>query len=886
MNSNGNLFIQRGPKCVGPFPWSRVVSLHQQHKLQKGDLLREGTDGPWEEIDIALKRHLTSVTPQQGIQQASNKAAVIAQPQNAGQPGTAEATTGSSSPVGRGRLVLACGTALLVTSVVIGWIMLRNRSEGDSTDTTAVTQAAKQPSGGDPRGQLSEVGPLQDPLKTELPNEKRPPETSQPVGKVPPADMQPAARVNRIPPAFIDLAQALSNPWTKEGEKGSVEKPSVAHDFDSLIARMESARHPTVLAAVEKLKQGKAAADAAVKAGEEAIAAAHNNMLSVFGEAAAGGYLREVDRATVVRKSDGTTSIGTTKETVDESGFPLIGAALLSGLVQGNATAKAKALVKLELEYARMQAWGVLIEGMKSLYPESDSLGDVIRFRVRSPKAADGDPAKFVAINGSGRTLTNVTLFMEFVHFTTMPEPSIWEFFFIPEWKSNEEIRLPVTLSRNLRTIEYSEGRPPQTDPLLTDTWLGGLGGVVGMKCTAWASEGHQSAVATAYPERAEIGGEWEMTTLARFLRSVVNRSKFTPEEIMPNHFRGWGQRAARRVLENVPASSTAAHRARMALESPQKFYEESQKLEEVAAHALLAPGTIFQGKWEFHIEGFGIGIPSKTQAAIRSHKGDRGELVLQVDGVNLETGTVAITLFDPAKPDRRKQLQGVLKDPAADRKKSFENLVDTKAGTRGRVLILSGLRAVRGGGEVHPEDLDFFTAPGDIELSLNNLQMSGRHPGYLAPQCYWFNVSLVSIGKANDPAAGQPSPAELPKSLAGIIPGAKQRGQWQLRASDDVRKYVPMLDRRMLAKLSDQRGILLIRFEDIHPETREFTAILSSPDKNATPKRQRAYSVVYYRHEPRHCEAARSFERALYFRAMVSKNRTTRFAWRSRGSC
>ena len=34
--------------------------------------------------------------------------------------------------------------------------------------------------------------------------------------------------------------------------------------------------------------------------------------------------------------------------------------------------------------------------------------------------------------------------------------------------------------------------------------------------------------------------------------------------------------------------------------------------------------------------------------------------------------------------------------------------------------------------------------------------------------------------------------------------------------------------------------------------------------------------SVVYYRHDSRHSEAAQSFERALRFRAMVSKNRFT----------
>ena len=75
----------------------------------------------------------------------------------------------------------------------------------------------------------------------------------------------------------------------------------------------------------------------------------------------------------------------------------------------------------------------------------------MIRFRLTADPALKKKRGEFVVANTSGRGLTDVTLVLDLLHFSTAPESSVFQVYFIPEWRAGHELRLAMTVGKTAK---------------------------------------------------------------------------------------------------------------------------------------------------------------------------------------------------------------------------------------------------------------------------------------------------------------------------------------------------------------------------------------------------------------------------------------------------
>jgi hypothetical protein len=543
-----------------------------------------------------------------------------------------------------------------------------------------------------------------------------------------------------MPSDYRELARAMSNDYGINGKRVAAETAN----FEEMMNRLGKSRNPAVKAAVEKLQEGRKNAAEAARQVQAGADAARRMQQSVYEDAANGVYSKQVVREQVITNSDGSTRMVRTTETVDDSGLPVFGATLLNGWVQANAPEQMRKRAAVAMETARLEAWLELagVKTIRTVYPDTRVKPKAVSFRITAPDSAANRPAKFEAINASGIALTDVTLSVVLVHFTTAPEPTVLQLYFIPRWEAGQAIQLPTAVVRNMKTTEFELGRPTAANPAGDHPeirasekrpWLAGPGGITAVYGTLYSAELQQPAETFPFPEQAEEGARWEIKKAAGFSQGLVmaqvrslTKQKFPKLEDAPADkpikLSGnlWELRAARRVIAFAPAGSDTIRQAKLLIDNPVALLREMEKSDVAAVSKLVAPGTVFEGEWKFDLKGFGIGVPSDVQRAASAMKNASGRIALRIDKVQ---GTdVTATLYSPDKPDVKREIKGQFGKFGLTFPEAF-------TGRNAPAFV--------------PEHLNPVKSPGAIYLGMDGSGFIGSSAGYPYPKCYEFVLTL-----------------------------------------------------------------------------------------------------------------------------------------------
>ena len=261
------------------------------------------------------------------------------------------------------------------------------------------------------------------------------------------------------------------------------------------------------------------------------------------------------------------------------------------------------------METARVDCWNTLVPKLPEIYRGSPESNDLIQFRITAPDAAARRQTQFAVVNTSRQTLTDVTLVLDLLHYSTAPEPTVFQVFFIPVWQAGEEFRLPTAIAQNRHHGEMSKMRPVNADPGPasalwgihgewvgpealhrggndpsgsdpTKSWLAGVGGLVAVQASLWSAQANQPVHIFPFPDQALAGARRELdaaTRLAANLIPMMMRNKKLPPNAkftLPADF--WEVRAAKRVLTFVPPDSDLARRANLLIDDPVQLIRET----------------------------------------------------------------------------------------------------------------------------------------------------------------------------------------------------------------------------------------------------------------------------------------------------------------------
>ena len=238
------------------------------------------------------------------------------------------------------------------------------------------------------------------------------------------------------------------------------------------------------------------------------------------------------------------------------------------------------------METARVDCWNTLVPKLPEIYRGSPEGHDLIQFRITAPDAAARRPPQFAVLNTSRQTLTDVTLVLDLLHYSTAPEPTVFQVFFIPVWQAGEEIRLPTAIAQNRHRGEMSKMRPANADPGPesalrgihgewigaesfhrggndpsgpdpTKSWLAGVGGLVAVQASLWSVQAHQPVQIFPFPDQALAGArrELDVARLACNMIPKLMRNKKLPPNAkftLPATF--WEVRAVKARADVRPA--------------------------------------------------------------------------------------------------------------------------------------------------------------------------------------------------------------------------------------------------------------------------------------------------------------------------------------------
>jgi hypothetical protein len=673
--------------------------------------------------------------------------------------------------------------AALVTIAAVVWIVITSRSrdqEGPDLPPFSPPVAKAAPGPARPRPPAKKAVP---PAKVAAVKPNPPPTKAEAPKAAPPQSSDPSAE-------YIQLASALSNVYRAGGGRTWVvgvnprsgltegrlvtagDGPTAVFGIDAgesnltHYARLEDLASANGVPACDQitgaLSKLKGAGDPVVK---EAVARLETGLQQSV--EAAKKIDEEVERASqAISHAGGRSSAPRQADGESNGSYQDRVAAAQRSDAEANAAAvegakayyeqrkreapkdKRNALI-LCMEAARLDCWKKLAPRLSETYRPSPQINELVQFRITAPDAAAKKPkGEFTVANQSGRTLTNVTLVLDLLHFATAPEPTVLQVYFIPEWQDGHTLRLPMHVAQNRAPGELSKDRPMNADPLRDsstgnsrperDAWLVSLGGLVAVQASLWSAQAHQPVQIFPFPDQALAGARQELEVAAQLarnrsntlMRSASPKTKFT---LPADH---WEVRAAKRVLTYVPPDSDLARQAHLIIDDPLQLLRE-HSLGADTLIARLAPGTVFQGKWTFRMPH---GPPMRYGELTRERMKKLARLkdhsfpcTLTINACNSKTGAVGATLIAATPPGTRREFKG--------------QIVEDRGTGHVRLVFPAGRAAAQRSQLLMDTDFDLFTAPETLTIELNGERLLGKMPGPLAWDVFWFDVEFTSGG-------------------------------------------------------------------------------------------------------------------------------------------
>ncbi len=699
-----------------------------------------------------------------------------------------------------------------------------------------------------------------------------PTKKSDPAKKVtPPKAEPPKPTTKAVPEVYVILANAISNSYvnyrpnpehydTTQREKLAAGTPFFLQVVMAT-ADLEQAKHPAVVAALAQIKEGMAKAKEKNDAIRKDVGIADDRLAGIYSAAERGEFKGKVERTEIVRNSDGTTRMVTKSQEVDNTMMATMFGKALNGMTRATAERNILRQTAFAMEQSRISAWNVLLPRLKNIYKNDAKLGNTLSFKIVPPDEKSGTKTRFIARNEGKTTLTNVTLILELVHFSTAPETTSLRVVFIPNLEGGSSIELAPDLIRNCLTEEYSMGRPIEAEPNIPRVrekptiknfqfTLGGVGGIVELKSTIYTEQGNQPERSLKFPRQAEEGGEWEIESLYRIMSMLIKDSNSkiaTPKEAFARIVGNWGERVSRRIPKFLPADSESVKRAKLALENPDEFYQDCVKRADKLAAKTIVPGAMYKGDWKL------IRItddPEPTQIS-------RGELIVRIETTNPETNSVTISVFDPANPERLLHRSGRVQTAIDGTKELYFARAIAAVDPRDRRNVPSVAQQAQQRREstpIRPVDkasVRFISSNPIFTLVLEQSKLTGE-ANFLDDQF------LISLKPVSDPELAKALTLATKKEQESIALAAQKKqelivlaaqkerdfytelttvvyeGEWQLAFDKSIStRNSPMGmfgSNKELASPDQYRGKTTLRFEGIKAETGEFTAVFTAP--------------------------------------------------------
>lgn len=381
-----------------------------------------------------------------------------------------------------------------------------------------------------------------------------------------------------------------------------------------------------------------------------------------------------------MRRNEYADSIGPDPKT-DIGSASILATRSLNAFVEPRAEPLRNRL-RFDLEQARIAVWNELIPKLADFYPESVEQQGLIELKMTPPEVATGGKPAFVAINISGKALTDVTLVLDLVHARTAPAVTTRAVYFIPQWDANWEIPLPLACLPNQASPELIERRYALLDPsqslLNANSWLSDVGGVMSINLKCWATEAHQPDRVEQLKTNAEAVARWELTLAqqlaASHLRNPTGRGSTAMARVaaLPPATGNIPQdhpslNAARRITKYLPEDSPIAAEAKAFIDSPVAATQKAARQQLEQLMAALDANTRRKGEWL--VPPPFVMPTSMPASSVRgtNRTGDKlGESVLTITSRSSDGARITAT-WGP--PNTGQQLNGFITvDPQSNR--------------------------------------------------------------------------------------------------------------------------------------------------------------------------------------------------------------------------
>ncbi len=303
---------------------------------------------------------------------------------------------------------------------------------------------------------------------------------------------------------------------------------------------------------------------------------------------------------------------------------------------------------------------------LPKVYPASPEKPGLITPRIRK------DSMSFE--NTSGRTLRDVTIYVELVHFCSLPEPTIFRVLHADQLGAGDELYIYPRLERNYYTPAFHQGlhnRPVIARQHATDEdrWTLNNGGIIEARVTSWTRDAHEMETVIKFPDAPARSADYELRAMHRVLAHLPDEKADAAKAS-----RLYLANAAGRVLSLAPNNLEITKQARDILANPDPIARQyhSRRLRDIQT---LVTGR-FTGEFKCDKD-----MPKSAEANERpfpssfaSDPKPLWERWKDVQNVNAQGSTsielsylpapvnkVKAYLFDPANPQRRQAFIGDL---------------------------------------------------------------------------------------------------------------------------------------------------------------------------------------------------------------------------------
>ncbi len=256
--------------------------------------------------------------------------------------------------------------------------------------------------------------------------------------------------------------------------------------------------------------------------------------------------------------------------------------------------------------------------------------------------------------NTSGHDLTDLTLYVQMVHFSTAPEPFAYRLMYVPLLKAGDRIYVSPEVSANYpldadQRKKLVRPMDARTAANAEEEWLLGSGGIVETRVSVWSREAVQNHSSEWLSDVASKAASYEMRAVHR----VMDKSGSRPLPKVVAAYRTFVEEGSRRVVALARADRALTDDAQGILKDVDGAMQRSR--DRVADHLRAAVEGRREGRFTLDDQA----PRSRDEWQEVKNRNGEGRTALEISVIPQRNNLLVAYVYDPDHADQRRMFVG-----------------------------------------------------------------------------------------------------------------------------------------------------------------------------------------------------------------------------------